>query len=264
MPQPKLSIIYPYYKKIREFSRLLPINAPRLANPKCEVVLVLDEPSQEHQVLALIRQYSRIRWRVIVNDKPHSWRTPCKACNVGIQYSLGEYVMPADPESVFMTEVVNIALEAVQREDRIFVLGCIAFSTFRQARQYTSANLAHAFERGQSKSSVPLFYGSICTRKEHLIAITGYDESCVKWGADDDNLRLRLMMSGIQMAPEPNLKLLHLSFEARLNGHASRYVPRYTKEEKRRLQNPRSPIANRKEWGRDFDRIAFDWAKPTS
>lgn len=260
MSDPKLSLILPYYKRVRELARVLPLNVPYLTNPECEVVLVLDEPSEERDVLAIIRENASVRWRVLVNDEPHSWRPPNKAYNVGLRHSLGEYVMVSDPESAFLTDAISVALDGVRRHDRSFVLGWVSWATFRQAGQGAPAELEAAFELGQRRSSIPLFYGSLCTRREHFEAITGYDESLAKWGGSDDNLRLRLLMSGLRMVPEPDLKLLHLGFEPRLLGHASRYVPRYTREEKRRITSPRSAAANRGDWGRDFERVAFDWA----
>lgn len=259
MVNPKLSIILPYYKKLREFSVAASINAPYFAKSDCEVVLVLDEPSQERQVLDSVRKLDHVKWLVIVNDNEHTWRPPCCAQNVGIRHASGDFILLADPESVFATDAVSLALDNLQRYVDAFLVGCVTFATFARMKQAAGMDLETIFHTVQRKLSIPLFYGSLCVRRTDLIAVNGYDESLKKWGGDDDNLRLRLMMNGLKMQPIPEMKLLHLSYEARLQGQASRHVVQHTQQEKRRIRNPRSAVANRSGWGQDFDRIALDW-----
>ncbi len=81
---PVLSVILPFFRKFGEFQRVLPLNLPYLERPDLEVVLVLDENTEERAVLALLEHCPGVRWKVIVNDVPHPWRPPCRAINVGL------------------------------------------------------------------------------------------------------------------------------------------------------------------------------------
>ena len=256
---PELTIILPFYRKLREFKRVLPLNADFFSDPRCEVVVVMDDPQCERQVVELARRHPAVRFRVVVNDRRHDWRPPCRAYNVGIRHALGRYVLLGDPESVLLTDAVSLMLQALRDDERAMVLGRVAFARFADAPTLAPAELQDAFLRAESRMSTPLFYCSLGVSRERLEAIRGYNESLLKWGADDDNLRLRLMIAGARMAPVPEIRLLHLGFERRLAGHASRRVPTYTREEKRRIHSPRSAVTNRPSWGREFSRTAWDW-----
>ena len=74
-----------------------------LMDPAYEIVLVLDEPSEEEEVLAAIRnKFTQFKFRVLVNDKEHPWRTPSKCLNVGIRHAQADFVAVMSPESILM------------------------------------------------------------------------------------------------------------------------------------------------------------------
>jgi hypothetical protein len=81
-----------------------------------------------------------------------------------------------------------------------------------------------------------------------------------KWGGDDDNIRLRFMMFGLKMAPLSWLRLIHVANEER-GGGSPTDVPVATEDEISMAMTPKTIEANGPEWGRDFDRIVFDWRK---
>ncbi|RKH57013.1 hypothetical protein D7V93_19095 [Corallococcus llansteffanensis] len=239
----------PYFKRIREFQRVLPLNAPHFSRPDCEVILVLDEPSEEADVLRLVRDFPSIRWRVVVNDFDHPWRPPCRSINVGIRNAVGEHVLVMSPESAFVTDVPSVALAHIAENPGTAALGHVAFGTFDQVAA-ADGSLAAAY----TGPITP--YGSICVARERLEALHGYDEGFDRWGGDDDNLRVRLMMTDTYLFPLVDMKLLHLSFEPRKVRQVSEPPPPDYAE---RIFSPASAQANPDGWGESFRRIAFDW-----
>ncbi|HZI09756.1 MAG TPA: galactosyltransferase-related protein [Myxococcus sp.] len=248
----KLSVVMPYYKRIREFQRVLPLNARYFSRPEYEVILALDEPSEEADVLRVVRDFPSIRWRVLVNDFDHPWQPPCRAINVGVRHALGENVLVMSPESAFITDLPGRALEHIAANPGTAALGLVSFATFD-----------HLEAQGGSleKASAPPWhhYGSICVPRERVVAIHGYDESLDRWGGDDDNLRIRLMQSDTYLHPLDDMRILHLSFEAR---KARRVTEPPPPEYSERIFNPASPQANPQGWGESFRRVAFDWRQP--
>ncbi|TQF17721.1 hypothetical protein FJV41_01770 [Myxococcus llanfairpwllgwyngyllgogerychwyrndrobwllllantysiliogogogochensis] len=246
-----LSVVMPYFKRIREFQRVLLLNAPYFARPGTEVVIVLDEPSEEGEVMRLVRDFPSIRWRIIVNDFDHPWRPPCRAINVGVRNAIGEHVLVMSPESAFVTDVPGIALAHIAANPGTAALGHVAFATFDQVES-AGGSLATAFTEPVT------IYGSICVARERLNAIHGYDESFDQWGGDDDNLRVRLMMTDTYLFPLEDMRILHLSLEPRQVRQASAMPsPEYTQ----RIFSPSSAQANPEGWGESFKRIAFDWRR---
>ncbi len=80
-----LSVVMPCYRKAPELAAVLPHNARSLGRPDVELVLVLDEPGDEAEVLALLDRSPLLQARVIVNAVANPWRAPAAAINVGIR-----------------------------------------------------------------------------------------------------------------------------------------------------------------------------------
>jgi hypothetical protein len=98
----------------------------------------------------------------------------------------------------------------------------------------------------------------MCAPLAALTEIRGYDEANGAWGGDDDNVRLRLIMSGLNMKYVPSAKALHPL-------EAGELVPRLKGlvRDRRELQaamRPPSAVANQADWGRDFDEIIYESA----
>ncbi len=192
-----ISIVLPFFRKLADFQKVLPLNRRYLARPWVEVVVAMDENASESGVIELARQYPDIRWQILVNDQPHGWQPPCKAINVGVRHASHEVVLICSPESMFVTDVPAQALGTVRAEPRGVALGRVAFGTYAQLRELGASA---AFDAQAPNARDPFkLYGSIALARQELESIQGYDESLRGWGGDDDNLRARLAMNGARL-----------------------------------------------------------------
>lgn len=254
-PPTRLSVVMPYYRKLAEFTRVLPLQHAWLARPDLEVILVMDAPDEEAGLLALLAQYPDVRWSVLVNDRPHPWRPPCKAINVGLRHAVGHFVLVCSPESAFVDDVPSMALEVLQAHPDKVAVGRVGFARFADLED--GSTLARVFDTVvQPDLTLHTFYGSICAARSSFEAIHGYDESFAEWGGDDDNVRVRLELQGHHLLACPGLRLLHLSFEAH---QGTAY---YDADLDVLKCAPHSAQANTSHgWGRDFTRVA--WRTPS-
>ncbi|MBA3454489.1 MAG: hypothetical protein H0T42_15475 [Deltaproteobacteria bacterium] len=253
-----LSVVMPFFHRLGDFQRVLPLNARALENPSYEIVLALDEPSEADAVVAFVRAHPSIRFRVLVNRTEHGWRPPCRALNVGIRAAVGTYVLVVSPESAFVGDVPAIALGAIGDNPRRGVLGHVAFATFAQLAESDGA-VAKAFETVSAKSR-PTSYGSICASRGALHAIHGYDESLDRWGGDDDNIRVRLFMAGVTLQLHSGMNLVHLSDQPRDGTRNPEQSPdEFPEDYGRRVFEPLNLVANPDGWGETFREVIHDW-----
>ncbi|MDH6592539.1 hypothetical protein M2165_002428 [Variovorax sp. TBS-050B] len=258
MTRPWLSVVMPFYRKLAEFERVVARNAPYWARPGIEVVIALDEPSEEAALQRLLDRFAGVRWKVLVNDRAHDWRPPCRAINAGVRHAAGRFVFVHSPESAYVGDAPAVALHAAMAGERHVALGRVGFARF-EALDAAGGSLAAAFVAAVPETLyLRTFYGSVCCAREAFEAVGGYDESLDLWGGDDDDFRVRLEMAGWQLQACTALQMLHLSFEPRDGGE------RFDPDNDWRRCTPASARANRDAaggpdaWGRDFGRLARD------
>ena len=228
-----LTVILPFYKKLSVFKEVLHLNAPYFARAGIEVIIVMDEPSEEAELIAFLKSYPQIQWRLIVNDKPHPWRNPAKTINVGIRHARKSKILVMSPESRMLTDVIKILSKKADERRRIFTTGLVQI-------EHTS--------RGW------LPYGSICAPRAAFELIRGYDEAYTEWGADDDDVRMRLTYAGYRELRLLRARLLHTEAKPRpikQLSESSRHILEANQEQKR-------VVTNSDDWGRDFSRIAYE------
>jgi len=254
----RLSVVLPFYRKLEDFRRVLPLNAPFWARPGLEVVLVLDENGEEAAVLQLLARFPQVRWKVLVNDLAHPWRPPCKAINAGVRHGAGEFVLIHSPESAYVDDVPGRMLRLVQAQPGSAAIGRVGFARFDEV-DGSPASLAAAFARKVPQALyLNTFYGSVCCTRTAFEAVRGYDEGFAEWGGDDDDFRIRLEMAGQRLLACPQLRLLHLSDEARTGGE------QFDRELDWLRCTPASAQANAgiEDWGREVSRLTFESAGP--
>jgi len=244
-----LSIILPYYKKYKEFVEVLQNNGSLFQRNGIEVILVLDEPTEEHLILELIETYPLINWVVMVNRQDHEWRNPAKAINVGIRASGKDFIMVCSPESQFHGDAVLELRYILEHYPRAFVLGTVVFCEFG-GEAVSTANPA-------------LPYGSIMARKKHLEEVGGYSEYFDKWGGEDDQIRAKLEFFGYQKMLVSSALLIHYEYPTqnrKLREIKSREIPDNMRI--RALRPSREDFIS-KGWGHDFSETIFHYmSKP--
>ena len=240
----QVSVVLPFYKKFSAFKEAMFINAPYFSRNGIEVIISMDENSEENEVVEFIKSYPFINWKVIVNDALHSWRNPVKSINVGIRNASKKYILVCSPESLFYTDAIYLMRKYLEFYPGHFAVGTVAFATCNDIK---NNNLNFCMP-----------YGSIFAEKQAFERVSGYDESLVMWGGDDDNIRARLEMCGVKKLFLPEVKLIHK--EKSNSDIQSRYAKKISRLESKHIFYPGNPIANFfEQWGQDYKRIAYDW-----
>jgi GT2 family glycosyltransferase len=248
----RLSVILPFYKRLSAFEQALKINHGYLAGERdTEIVLVLDEPSEEEGVLRLVQAYDQLSWRVIINRQDHVWRNPARAINVGLRHALGEYALVMSPESLHVTNVPKTLFAAsTNSEAALFSVGRICWCP----RQIVNEKgLSAAFDETEPKR----FYGSICAPRAAFEEVRGYDESNHTWGCDDDNIRERLMLCGLKPGYAPYARAIHPLEAGEVNHNQIRQTDK-TPTERDLYLRPSTTCVNDADWGREFDEVIFE------
>jgi GT2 family glycosyltransferase len=232
-----VSVILPFYKKYNDFVRVLPLNAAYFSRSGVEVLIVMDESSEEEQVLAYIEQYPQINWVVIVNDNDHEWRNPAKTLNVGIKHAAKKYILIISPESEMKTDIIRQFTRQIEN-NRSYCIGLVHFLDYCETRFFIDGPP----------------YGSIMVSRDNLVKIGGYDESFDKWGGEDDNLRSRLNMIGVRETLLPEAHIIHREEKSVKRTPIKRGHPLFN-----RVFFPISQLANNGHFGSDFKRIAYHY-----
>jgi len=249
----RLSVILPFYKRLSAFEQALKTNHGFLAGQQewdTEIVLVLDEPSEEEGVVRLVKAYDQLSWRVIINRQDHVWRNPARAINVGLRHAAGEYVLVMSPESLHVTNVPKVLFAAGSSSEGLFSVGKICWCPRSIVNQ---KGLTAAFDETEPKR----FYGSICAPRAAFEEIRGYDESNQTWGCDDDNIRARLMLCGLRPSYAPYARAIHPLEAGEINHNQIRQVDK-TSTERDLYLLPATTCVNDADWGREFDEVIFE------
>jgi len=239
-----VSVVMPFYKKLTAFKRVFPKNRKYFERNGIEVIIVLDCPDEKDLLVQYIQEYPFVNWKIIYNDQAHEWRNPTKPINVGIRFATKKYIMVCSPESEFYTDALLQLRTGLENYSNHFAIGNVCFADNDAVIDDNNINY-YPF----------LNYGSIMVEKNYLFNINGYDETLNRWGGDDDNIRARLELSGIEELFIPEVKLIHR--DNHVEGNTRRMAPLDILES---LRYPKTTIVN-ESWGQDFDTILYDWQR---
>lgn len=246
-----LSIIMSFYNRCEEFSRILPQNAKYLQRNGIEVIIVMNEPTEKQQVLDLIKQYPFINWKLIVNEQEHTSRNHAPVLNVGIRHATKKYILQIAPEVEYYTDVILQMRELLEYYPGHYALASMAYIPT---------------EMEVSKKNIGflnfLFYGNIMVERKYMEQINGYDETFLKWGGEDDNIRARLDLIGLKRLVLPEAKTLHREKEYKPEERMIK-VNTHTAAELERMFSPVEAIANKTSWGEEFDQVVYNWQNNT-
>ena len=102
LPNFDLSIVVPLGDRLESFVDSLPLRTAYYERNGIEVVLLVDEEADCRSLLACIRKYPFISWKVVAG----SWQNSAVAYNEGICQSIKNYILLMFPESLFQADVI--------------------------------------------------------------------------------------------------------------------------------------------------------------
>jgi glycosyltransferase involved in cell wall biosynthesis len=247
-----ISLIIPFYKKLKEFQLVFPHNSKLLQEFEHEIIIVMDHDESEKELIDFIKSQNH-NFRIIINRHKHAWRPPCKALNVGIRHAKGDKVVVISPESAFESNLLKRLVEA--SDNNIFAVGGLKYADL----SWIKPNITIDDISSNIEFRYNLYYGSICASRSLFEKVRGYDESLVHWGGDDDNLRARFMLAGAKKTILEESYIVH--FQENFDGNVKRTHPAriYDMSYYDRICNPTQIQVNNKGWGVDFNEIIYDW-----
>lgn len=244
-----LSVVIPFYKKMREFRRVFPLNHKYFQRNGIEVVIVLDTPLEQDELIEFVKDYPFVNWRIVLNDKPHEWRNPAKPLNVGIRHATKKYVMVCSPESEMLTDVIGILRKT--------------FEDYSDFPHYAIGRVCFVNDEVVTQDNFDVFrpipFGSIMVEKKYLEQIHGYDETFSKWGGDDNNLRARLDMLGIGELYVNEAMMVHREDGDRVKPRRDIPFEKTPNDVMRHYFFPDTAVVNGDNWGCDFENVIYDW-----
>lgn len=203
----KVSIVMPFFHKFTEFEFAIKYNIKYFKKNNVELVIVIDHPCDNNQLLKVTNPISNLNYKILVNPKDHNWRNPAITINAGIKASSGQFIIVMSPESIFLNDGIKILTEKCI--DNSFSVGEIQFMHHEEfISGIEDKNKPNKYKK-------KLYYGSICFRKNDILKVGGYNESLTEWGGDDDNIRLRLIKAKLKKILT-NANLVHLETKIEL------------------------------------------------
>lgn len=241
-----VSIVLPFYKRLDDFKKVLLKNAHYFQRNGIEVVIVLDEPSEEHGLINFVTNFPFISFKIIINREAHPWRNPSKVINVGIKHASFDYILVMSPETELYTDVIYQLRYALYHYPSSYATGVVSF-------------ISHDDEVDKIQNVSWLPYGSIMVAKTDLLEVFGYNENHDAWGGEDDQIRRQLDLLGLTKIELPDAKNVHR--EKKSDGHKDR-SSRINEMPIRHLKNifyPKQADLNYKPWGQDFNEVIWCW-----
>lgn len=245
----QLSYILPFYRKAKAFRKMLPLN-DCFKVKDVEVVLALDEPTEEREILGIVAANPDIKFRVIVNDWEHTWRPPCMAYNVGIRHALADHVVLTEPECAVVMPSADLPLQLVRQDFRMCYAG-ILWDEYDIADGDSVELMRQKLTVCEAINKVWMWgHGFLLAPKIALERICGFDESRDVYGLDDDDVRIRLSRLGYKCTIDGRIKVFHSSHtDTNRHGNAKQ-------------SGPEIALTQQQEsWGKAYNRVAYSWDK---
>lgn len=171
LPNFDLSIVVPLGDRLESFVNSLPLRTAYYERNGIEVVLLVDEEADCRSLLACIRKYPFIGWKVVAG----SWQNSAVAYNEGICQSIKNYILLMFPESLFQADVIYELRVTLDEYPLHYAVG---FS-----------------------------YGCLMVKKEYLDLVGGYDEQFDAPEGAEENLCRRMDLADIHRLYYPDALL---------------------------------------------------------
>lgn len=250
-----LSIIMPFYKRVKIFKPVFRKKHQFFQRNGIELILCVDEPSEQAEILELVKEYPLINWKIILNEKDHEWRNPAKAINVGIRHASKKYILQMDPELEFLTDVIHTLRLNMSFYPNHYAIGRVIFSSLDQ--EITIDN----FEQLNLEI---LPFGSILAKKTDFEAVLGYNENYSIWGGEDDNIRTRFDLMGLKRLYYPDAVLIHREDFSKRKTSRKEQRMKIGPDLLANMLIPYEVITNGQDWGKNFNKIIYSWEMPSA
>jgi hypothetical protein len=170
---------------------------------------------------------------------------------VGIKAASFNYILILDPEVEMVSDVIYQLRYSMFFYPKTFATGMVSFIDYKDDVN----NL-------ENPNWIP--YGSIMVKKNDLLEIRGYDESFEDWGGEDDQIRKRLELFGIEKMEILEVKTVHR--EEKGDGHKVRSsrINQMPIKHLKYILYPKKVIFNNDNWGMDFNEVVWDYQENKS
>lgn len=162
-------------------------------NIKCEKILV-DYMSNEDYVNELKERSKEFGFEYVRDDREDKLWSRGRALNAGIKHASGDVVLFLDADCVLPPNYVEAHLEYITQNT-------FTYSSFRPTTKYIKKSSDYSVLLAQ-KNAVKLVLPELCSHKgihRNWIKKHGaFDEDYRGWGAEDNDLWVRLKRSGMQ------------------------------------------------------------------
>lgn len=246
-----ISYVLPCFKRARWLRMALRFNSFYRC-PGAEVVLVLDEPTEELPILQIVKDNPEIKFKVVVNDWPHPWRPPCMAINVGVRHASAPHICILSPETLVNIPSVNYFESLLSLDWRATYAGLLW--AFTDANPDDDAALIASKLMACKNCSSPrnIGFGFLLCQKYLFEQVRGMDERRIHYGGDDDDIRIRMCRMAGKMVIDPFIEVFHPTHDEDM----ARALPQDPM--------PKSVVLYHQDdtWGRAFNRVAYSWENP--
>lgn len=255
-----LTIIYPY--KNRELIRMKKSLDSLASQTRKDFSVVFVDYGSDFDISASVREllleYEFVKYiHSFHNNQPWS---RSKAINIGLRFSQTDYVFIADIDIIFHSEFIAILFELKNENKNIyFQVGYLDEYESKNFKKFENYNIA--------TKSIPEGQGLSFFKLDSLLKIGGFDEFFHFWGAEDEDVHLRLLNAGFSSRfYDSEILLLHqwhksfenleknkLTIEPILSGIFS-----LNKEKLRFNQRNNLVKVNKEDWGKVINKDEFE------
>jgi len=185
---PTLSIVVPTFNRRELIDLMLRALLRTKASPDAFEIILVDDGSTDgtgHFVRESLPKVVYV-WRSKNIGKPNN---PGLARNCGIRAAKGEWIAFIDCDVIHFHDVIGATLAALNEKA---IYSCEG--TWIHERDFDCARRI-GYESGQGK--MPIYFWWVASR-DVLIEIGGFDERFTDYGAEDEDIRLRLFRRGLK------------------------------------------------------------------
>jgi len=208
MSHPMLSVVIPAFNRRAILDLTLRCLLLTKADPRFYEIIVVDDGSTDGTGEHLLREFPTVIrvWRGKNIGKPNN---PGLARNCGIRVAKGQWIAFTDCDVLHLHDIIGATLEAVG-EPAVYQ----THGTWIHEKDFDSCKRI-GFQSGHD--DMPCYFWWVAPR-EILIEIGGFDERFTDYGAEDEDIQLRLRKYGLRPG------VIHGQFS--VGPYASRGLPR--------------------------------------